>query len=56
MIVKGEKIMYDDLRDKRVVVTGGASESGYATAVRYYTQLKPHTKGVKANVSFWLWI
>jgi NAD(P)-dependent dehydrogenase (short-subunit alcohol dehydrogenase family) len=27
--------MYDDLKDKRVVVTGGASGIGYATASRF---------------------
>ncbi len=27
--------MYDDLKDKRVVVTGGASGIGYATARRF---------------------
>jgi len=27
--------MYDDLRDKRVLVTGGASGIGYATALRF---------------------
>ena len=27
--------MYDDLKDKRVVITGGASGSGYAAARRF---------------------
>lgn len=30
--------MYDDLRDKRVVVTGGASGIGLATARRFINE------------------
>ena len=35
--------MYDDLKDKRVVVTGGASGIGYATAKRFVNE---HSKVV----------
>ena len=30
--------MYDDLKDKRVVVTGGASGIGFATARRFVSE------------------
>lgn len=30
--------MYDDLKDKRVVVTGGAKGIGYATARRFINE------------------
>jgi meso-butanediol dehydrogenase/(S,S)-butanediol dehydrogenase/diacetyl reductase len=35
---KRKKTMYDDLKDKRVVVTGGASGIGYATASRFVNE------------------
>jgi NAD(P)-dependent dehydrogenase (short-subunit alcohol dehydrogenase family) len=37
-LIKEKKAMYDDLKDKRVVVTGGASGIGYATARRFVNE------------------
>ncbi len=37
-IQRRKMIMYDDLKDKRVVVTGGASGIGLATAIRFVNE------------------